>query len=90
MWEQFCITFGLTPMLVASPLKNTNQLVWCLGMKVAPFEIFASVLLDNCFNPFEDELMCNCRLTVEEYATVSQGCTKQIKVDPQGKYKKND
>jgi hypothetical protein len=79
--QKQCITFGLAPMLVSCPLKNANQLVWCLGMKVAPFEIFACVLVDNCFNPFKDELMRNCCLAVEEYAAISQGCTKQIKAD---------
>ena len=90
MYKRLHITFGLTPMLVSCPLKNSNKLIWCSGMKVAPFEIFASVLLNNCFDFLKDELMRNCRLAVEEYATVSHSCTKQIKSDPWWEYNKND
>jgi hypothetical protein len=73
-------------MLVSCPLQNASQFIWCSHMKVAPFQIFIGVLVDDCFDFFEGKLMGNCSLAVEEYTTVSYGCTKQIKADPHGKY----
>jgi len=42
-------------------------------MKVTPFQMFASVLFDNFLNLLEYKLMRSRRLTIEVYATVSQG-----------------
>lgn len=70
MW----LTFGLSPVLICSPVEDPGEVLDVVGVEVAPLQALSGIFLDDVLYHLEDKVMgCSC-LAVQVDTTIGYHC----------------